>query len=70
VRVATDAIVQGWQLEPPARERLCHRIAKRVEYHQQRNALARACHTRTTIRKLHRHGIKLTNLPRCEEDTS
>ena len=69
MRVATDAIVQGWQLEPESRDRLYERTAKRIKYHQRRNALARACHTRTTIRKLHRQKIKLTNLPRCD-DTS
>ena len=70
MRVATDAIVQGWQLEPQAREHLYNKIAKRIQYHQQRNALARSCHTRSTIRELHRRGIKLTNLPRCDVDTS
>ncbi len=65
VRVATDALVQSWQLEPRARERLYDRTAKRIQYHQRRNAFARSCHTRTTIRKLHRNGIKLTDLPRA-----
>jgi hypothetical protein len=70
VRVATDALVQSWQLEAQARARLYERTAKRIQYHQRRNALARSCHTRTTLRKLHRNGIKLTNLPRCDENTS
>ena len=70
MRVATDAIVQGWQLEPQSRERLYERTARRIQYRQRRNAIARASHTRATIRKLHRKNVKLTNLPRCEEDTS
>ena len=68
--MATDAIVQGWQLEPESREHLYERTAKRIQYHQRRNAIARASHTRATIRKLHCKNIKLTNLPRCEENTS
>jgi hypothetical protein len=69
VHVAVDALIQSWQYDPPARERLLQKAARRIQYHQQRNAHARACHTRTTIRKLHRAGIKLHNLPRCD-DTS
>ena len=70
MRVAVDALIQSWQLEPPARARLLQRILRRIQYHQQRNALARASHTQTTIRKLRSAGIKLTNLPRCDENTS
>jgi hypothetical protein len=70
VRIAADAIIQSWQLEPPARERLFQRAARRIAYYQDRNALARACHTRTALRRLHRLGITLKNLPRCDQDTS
>ena len=68
--MATDTIVAGQELDLPARERLYQKIAKRIAYHQRRNARARVSHTKATIRKLHRHGIKLTGLPRCDENTS
>ena len=70
MRIVADALIQSSQLEPQTRTRLYDKIAQRIQYHQSRNALARACHTRATIRKLHRIGIKLTNLRRCEENTS
>lgn len=70
MHVAVDALVQSWQLEAPAAERLLEKTAARLQYLQQRNARARACHTRTTVRRLHRLGIKLTHLPRCDIDTS
>ena len=70
VKMATDAIVLGLQLDSNARERLYERAAERINYHQRRNASARKSHTKTTIRELHRKGINLTGLPRCEENTS
>lgn len=68
--MATDALITSWQIEPAARQRLYERVARRIKYYQQRNALARACHRRTTIKKLQRIGIKLSKLPRCDNDTS
>ena len=68
--MATDALIAGLELSPPARDRLYQKIAKRIAYYQKRNALARASHRRATIRKLHRKGIRLTGLPRCDENTS
>lgn len=68
--MVADVLIQSRQLEAQAREQLYDKIARRIDYYQQRNALARLCHTRATIRKLHRIGITLTELPRCEENTS
>jgi hypothetical protein len=68
--MATDAIIAGLELSLPARDRLYQRIAKRIAYHQKRNARARVSHRRATIRKLHRNGFKLSGLPRCDENTS
>ena len=65
-----DALIQGLQLDRQTCTRLYDKIGRRVLYHQSRNAHARACHTRATIRKLHSIGIKLTTLRRCEENTS
>ena len=52
------------------RKRLYEKTANRIAYYQRRNACARTSHTKARIRKLHRRGIKLTGLPRCEENTS
>ena len=68
--MATDALITGWQLKPEERQRLYERVARRIKYYQQRNATARACHRRTTIKKLRRIGIKLSKLPRCDNDSS
>ena len=70
VKMATDAIVLGLQLDSNARKRLYEKAAECIDYHQRRNASARTSHKRTMIRKLHRKGIKLTDLPRCDENTS
>lgn len=65
-----DALIQGVQLDASSRERLWQRVARRIRYHQKRNRVARRCHRKTMIRKLHRIGIKLTHIPRCDENTS
>lgn len=70
MKTATDAVVLGLQLPQDARDHLYLKTAERIDYHQQRNARARASHRKTTIRKLHRKGIKLVGLPRCDENTS
>jgi hypothetical protein len=70
VRLVADALIQGVQLDARSRERLWQRTARRIRYHQRRNGVARRCHRKTTIRKLHRLGIKLADIPRCDENTS
>ncbi len=65
-----DALIQSRYLDPETCTRLYSRVAQRIEYYQHRNALARTCHTRATTRALHRIGIKLMGLRRCEENTS
>ncbi len=40
VHAAVDAIVQTWWLDPKSAETLINRVADRLQYHQQRNALA------------------------------
>jgi hypothetical protein len=70
VRIVADALIQSWQLEPSCRASLFRRTIRRIQYYQRRNAHARKSHTKTTVRKLHRAGIKLAHLPRCDENTS
>ncbi len=70
VHAAVDAIVQTWWLDPKSAETLINRVADRLQYHQQRNALARRAHSKTTKRKLRRIGINVSTLNRCDLDTS
>lgn len=70
MRIASDALIAGSQLDPPARDHLLEKAAASINYYQQRNALARECHSRTTVRKLNAAGIRLETLPSCNEDTS
>ena len=60
---------RGWN-STRLRKRLYEKTPNRIAYYQRRNACARTSHTKATICKLHRRGIKLTGLPRCEENTS
>jgi hypothetical protein len=70
VRAATSAVVQSWWLDAAATAELFRRTAKKIQYHQRRNAAARKSHTKTTKRKLRQYGIKLSTLKRCDSDTS
>jgi hypothetical protein len=70
VHAAVDAIVQSWWLDRQSADTLINRVADRLQYHQQRNALARRSHTKTTKRDLRRIGIDVSTLKRCDSDTS
>ena len=70
VHTAVGAVVQSWWLDRASADTLIERTAELLEYHQQRNALARTAHTKTTIRKLKRLGINVNTLKRCHTDTS
>ena len=62
--------MQSWWLDDDDTENLFQRTAEKIQYHQHRNATARASHTKSTKRKLSRLGIKLGDLKRCDSDTS
>lgn len=70
VRTAVGAVVQSWWLDLDSAKTLRERTAKQLQYHQQRIALARKAHTKTTKRKLRRLGINVDHLKRCDTDTS
>lgn len=70
VRTATSAVVQSWWLDAEAADKLFQRTATKIRYRQRRNAAARASHTKTTKRKLRQQGIKLSDLKKCDSDTS
>ena len=54
-----------WDNDQPASDRLLEKTAKKITKIQQRKAQARKSHTKTTRRKLHGLGIRLTDLPKC-----
>ena len=70
MRMVADVFVLGWLLPEETRADLFAETACHIEYYQQRNAAARASHMRSTMAKLHRQGITLSTLPRCDQDTS
>jgi hypothetical protein len=64
-RVVAAAVVRSWWLERVAVKLIIDAAVAEIAYTQQRNALARHCHTRTTRKKLAALGIRLSELPRC-----
>lgn len=70
VHAAVDAIVQSWWLDRQSADTLIDRVAERLQYYQQRNALARRSHCKTTKQNLQRVGINVSTLKRCDLDTS
>jgi len=62
--------VQSWWLDEAATEALFQRTAETIQYHQRRNAIARKSHTKTAKRKLRKLGIRLSELKKCDLDTS
>ena len=66
LHTAMAALVRSWwDNDQAASERLLEKTAKKITHQQRRNAQARKSHTKTTRRKLHELGIRLTALPRC-----
>ena len=70
LHTAVDAIVESWWLDPNSAERLIERTARKLQYHQRRNAQARASHAKTTRQKLKQAGIRIKKLQSCDFDTS
>ena len=67
LHTAMAALVQTWFLRnSTTSERVLDKAARKIDYHQRRNANARKSHTKTTRRKLRELGIKLTEIPRCQ----
>jgi hypothetical protein len=68
---AVAALVRCWGL--PSRrsqEELLARAAREIARAQRRNARARKGHVKRTRRRLRELGIKLTELKRCQWDTT
>jgi hypothetical protein len=51
-------------------EQLFQRTAETIQYHQRRNAQARASHTKATKQKLRRQGINVSTLKKADSNTS
>jgi ribosomal 50S subunit-associated protein YjgA (DUF615 family) len=65
------ALVRSWGLSSPkARSELLQKAATKITYAQQRNAEACKSHTKRTLEKLRQLGISLSDLERCEWDTT
>jgi hypothetical protein len=65
-----SALVQSWWLNGRASAALLEHTASTIAYTQQRNAMARKSHTKRRRKRLRQKGIKLTQIPRCEWEST
>jgi hypothetical protein len=66
-----SALVRSWGLSSPTdRGKLLKKAAAKVRYAQRRNAEARKSHWKRALEKLTQLGITLSQLNRCEWDTT
>ena len=70
MHTAVAALIPFWWLSLCPPRKLLERTSEEIERTQRRNALARRYHTKRTRRRLHALGIKLTELPRCQWDST
>lgn len=66
-RAVSLLLTAGWPDGRPTARQL-QRLIETLEYHQSRNAQARASHTKSTLAALDRQGIVLDNTIRCGPD--
>lgn len=64
-----SALVRSLWLSDCRVTQLLERAAKELQYTQARRAQARKSHIKTTRRKLHAVGVRLTTLVRCRWET-
>ena len=65
VHAAVGALLPSWWLNGRASPTLIEHTANVIQHWQQRNADARACHRKRTLKKLRQIGVVLKNLVRC-----
>ncbi len=70
IHTAVAALIPFWWLNLSPPKALLERTSAEIARAQRRNAAARKSHTKRTRRKLRALGIKLTDLPRCQWDTT
>ena len=69
LHTAMSALLRSWWLnEQPASDRLIDKTAEKIAGTQRRNAQARKSHTKKTLYRLRKLGIKLAALKRCQWD--
>jgi hypothetical protein len=61
-------MIASLTLGPKARQQTLAACARNIAYTQRRNAAARRCHRRATLRRLHQLGIRLADLCRCQRE--
>ena len=66
VHAAVAALVPCWWLVGRASPTLIEHTATIIQHWQQRNATARKCHRKRTLKKLRKNGIILKNLIPCK----
>ena len=66
VRIAADAMIRSCWLPEPQRQAILQHASNKIRYYQTRNACSRRSHRKETIRALHRCGLTLRSLRRCE----
>jgi hypothetical protein len=65
------ALVRSWGLSSPkAKGELLQKAATKIRYTQRRKAQARKSHWKRTLEKLSQLGITLSELKRCEWDST
>ncbi len=70
MHTAIAALIPFWWLSISPPKKLLERTSQEIERTQQRNALARKCHTKQTLQRLRALGIKLAKVPRCCWDST
>jgi len=66
VHAAVAALVPCWWLVGRASPTLIEHTATIIQHWQQRNATARKCHRKRTLKKLRKNSIILKNLIPCK----
>jgi hypothetical protein len=64
--MAANAMIQACFMPPQQRQWLLDKTVRNIHHYQTRNARSRRSHRKRTIRKLHRIGITLRSLRRCD----
>jgi hypothetical protein len=65
------ALVRSWGLSSPkAKRELLQKAAAKIKYAQRRKAQARKSHWKRALEKLRQLGITLSELKRCEWDST
>ena len=66
VRIAADAMIRPCWLPEPQRQAILQHASNKIRYYQSRNERSRRSHRKETICTLHRCGLTLESLRRCE----